>query len=130
MKTLKLAIKLFIALIVLVVVGIIVLLATIDPNDYKEDIVKAANDATGRELSIEGKIGWSFFPRLGFNIGNTKLSNAKGFQGDVFAEVEKIDVGLQIKPLFQGKVELDVLTLILKSFAYLRVQTWIVIIQM
>ncbi len=111
MKLIKLAIKLLVILVVLSILAVVGLLMTFNPNDYKPQIIQAVKDQTGRTLSIEGDIGLSFFPRLGFSVGKTELSNADGFQSRVFAEVDEIDVGLQIKPLFMGKVELDQLVL-------------------
>gem|GEM_PF-1490165 len=111
MKLIKFALKLLIALVVLSVLAVVGLLVAFNPNDYKPQIIQVVKDQTGRTLSIEGDIGISFFPRLGFSMGHTELSNADGFQSRVFAEVDEIDVGLQIKPLFMGKVELDELVL-------------------
>lgn len=111
MKALKLIPKLVLGLVALIVVAAIALVVIIDPNDYKPQIVAAAKDATGRDLLIEGDISWSFWPRLGFVIGHTELSNASGFNARVFAEVDKVDVGVQIMPLFSGKVALDVIYL-------------------
>lgn len=111
MKLIKLLLKAVVTFVVLIVIGIIGLVMVIDPNDYKPEITQLVKDETGRDLTIQGDIGWSFFPRLGFSLGKTQLSNAKGFKAPLFAKVEAIDVGLQIKPLFQGKVELDVMVL-------------------
>lgn len=111
MKLIKLLVKSAIALVLIIVIGVIGLILTIDPNDYKPQITQLVKEETGRDLTIQGDIGWSFFPRLGFSLGETQLSNAQGFQASFFAKVEAIDVGLQIKPLFQRKVELDVMVL-------------------
>lgn len=112
MKLIKNLIKAVLLLVVLMVVAVVGLVLMIDPNDYKPQIVQAAKEATGRDLTIAGDISWSFFPRLGFAIGETELSNADGFQSPVFAKVEKIDAGLLIMPLFKGQVELDTVNLI------------------
>lgn len=111
MKLIKLLAKLFAVVFVLLAVAIVGLLMTFNPNDYKPQIVQAVKDQTGRTLTIEGDIGLSFFPRLGFSVGHAELSNADGFQSRVFAEVDEIDVGLQIRPLFMRQIELDELVL-------------------
>ncbi len=110
-KSIKLIIKAVLAIVVLLLIAVVAAVILVDPNDYKPQIVQLVKDQTGRDLTISGDIGWSLFPRLGFQIGRTELSNADGFQSRVFAEVENIDAGLQIMPLLRGAVELDVITL-------------------
>ena len=43
--------------IVLAVAGIAVFVATFNPNSYKPQIMAAVQDATGRTLTIGGRIG-------------------------------------------------------------------------
>ena len=70
MKFIKYLVIALAILVVLFVAGAVVLVATVDPNDHKDTIVAAVKDATGRELKLEGDIGFSFFPRLGRQTGS------------------------------------------------------------
>ena len=47
--------------------GAATLLATFDPNDYKDRIATEVKKATGRDLAFNGDIRASFFPVLGFD---------------------------------------------------------------
>ncbi|NCC05091.1 MAG: AsmA family protein, partial [Proteobacteria bacterium] len=58
-----------------------VLLMTVDPNDFKPQIINAVRDNTGRELTISGNLGLEFFPYLSVSISDLELGNSEGFIG-------------------------------------------------
>jgi AsmA protein len=106
--------RLLLAVVLLVVVFLgaaIVLVATIDPNDYKQLIVDEVHKATGRHLTLAGDIELSFFPWLGLRLGAAQLSNAKGFGDSPFASVDEIQVRVAVMPLFGGEVRADTVRL-------------------
>jgi AsmA protein len=106
--------RLLLAVVLLIVVffgAAIVLIATIDPNDYKPLIVDEVHKATGRQLTLAGDIELSFFPWLGLRLGAAQLSNAKGFGDSPFASVEEIQVRVALMPLFGGEVRADTVRL-------------------
>ena len=105
---------LLIALAVIVIVfiaGAVVLVATVDPNDHKEEIVAAVKDATGRDLTLAGDIGFSFFPRLGVKLGEAELSNAAGFGDQPFASIEHVGVSVDLLSLLRAKIQADTIDL-------------------
>lgn len=93
------------------VAGAAILVATVDPNDHKESIVAAVKDATGRDLKLEGDIGFSFFPKLGVKLGQAEFSNAKGFGDEPFASVDKVGVSVDLLSLLKMKVQADTIEL-------------------
>ncbi len=99
------------ALIVLVVLAVVVLPLLIDPNDFKDDIAAQVQDKTGRSLEMEGDIELSVFPWLGLAIGPTRLSNAPGFGDQPFAEVQEVQVRLELLPLLRKEVVMDTVVL-------------------
>jgi AsmA protein len=106
-KTLKILAIVFGTLVLLVVVGIVVLMLVFDPNQYKGQVIQIVKDKTGRELKIEKKIGWSFFPALGIEAGGLELSNAAGFGKEPFAKIDAAGIGVQLLPLFRGHIAVD-----------------------
>ena len=105
---------LVIALVVLVIVfvaGAVILVATVDPNDYKEEIVAKVKDVTGRDLKLEGDIGFSFFPKLGVKLGQAEFGNAAGFGKEPFAKVQKVGVSVDLLSLLKFKVQADTIEL-------------------
>jgi AsmA protein len=110
-KALRIFLILLGSLVGLVVIAAIVLPLIIDPNDYKGRIADAVREQTGRELVIEGDIGLSVFPWLGFDIGATRLGNAPGFGDQPFAEIGAVQARLKLLPLLSREVEMDTLVL-------------------
>ncbi len=72
MRALKIGLLSIVGLISLLLVTIIIVTATIDPNDYKADIESAVAENTTLKLSINGELGWSFIP-LGIDVNGLNL---------------------------------------------------------
>ena len=111
MKLIKYLLIALAVVIVVFIAGAVVLVATVDPNDHKDTIVAAVKDATGRDLKLEGDIGFSFFPRLGVKLGEAELSNAAGFGKQPFASVDQVGVSVDLLSLLRAKVQADTINL-------------------
>lgn len=106
-KALKIIGIIVLVLIILLGAGIFSIIHFVDPNKFKDEISTAVYDHTGRRLSINGNLSWSFFPWLGFKVNQVDLSNASGFGSKPFAEAKKIDISLRVMPLLSGHVEVS-----------------------
>ncbi|PVV10929.1 MAG: hypothetical protein B6D77_07570 [gamma proteobacterium symbiont of Ctena orbiculata] len=107
-KTLKVLGWLVGMVLLLIIAAVILIPMFVDPNDHKERIVAEVKKATGRDLSIEGDIGLSVFPRLALELNGLTLSNAEGFKGGDFAAVKHAEVGVNLLPLlFDRLLEVD-----------------------
>ena len=111
MKILKRLIIGLVAVVVLVFVVLAIVISTLDLNQYKEQIQKIVKDQTGRELDIKGELDASFFPWLGFSIGEIELANAEGFGDAPFAAIGGADVSVEVLPLLRKQVNVDNVTL-------------------
>lgn len=111
MKLIKYSLITVAVLIVVFIGGAVVLVATVDPNDHKDAIISAVKDATGRDLKLEGDIGFTFFPRLGVKLGQAELSNAAGFGEQPFAKIDKVAVSVDLLSLLRAKVKADTIEL-------------------
>lgn len=90
----------------------VVLIALFDPNQYKDTIAAVVQERTGRSLTIGGRIGWTFFPRLGLEASDLALGNARGFGGEEpFAHAETAGVRVRLWPLLRGELAVDTLYL-------------------
>ncbi|MBT8084107.1 MAG: AsmA family protein [Woeseia sp.] len=104
-------------IVALVIVAAVALLLLFDPNDFRERIAAEVEEATGRELVIEGDLAVSLFPWLAVEMGSTRLGNAKGFGDKPFASFDTARLSVQVLPLLLrreitvGDVELDGLRL-------------------
>jgi AsmA protein len=110
-KSLRLGLKIFAALILLLFVVAISLPFLIDPNEYKGEIIARVKQETGRELAIPGNINLSVFPWLGVKLGEVTLGNSPGFGDQPMARIKAVDVRVKLLPLLQKDVQIAHVTL-------------------
>ena len=79
--------------------------ATFDPNQYKGQIADLVKEKTQRTLSIEGDIRLTLFPKLGVQLGKTRLSEFRSDQE--FAGLDQMRVSLALLPLLSKQVVVD-----------------------
>ena len=106
-KTLKILAILIGGLLALFVILAVTLTLVFDPNEYKGKISAAVKEKTGREMRIEGKLGWSFFPWIGIETGKFELGNAPGFGTEPFAHIDAAGVKVELLPLLRKQVVVD-----------------------
>ena len=109
MKALKWILWIGGGLVVLLLVVVAIVAMTFDPNQYKPQIVDLVKDRTGRTLTMDGKIGLTFFPRIGAEVEKVSLSEPKGTK--TFAKIEEARVALALLPLLSKQVIVDQVTL-------------------
>ena len=109
-KVLKVFLSLIAICLVLLLLAVILIPLLINPNDFKPEIEAAIEQRSGRHLVIEGNLELSVFPWLGFTTGRLTLSNAKGFKGNYFAEIEATDIKVKLLPLLSQQLEVKQLT--------------------
>ncbi|MFQ5995312.1 MAG: AsmA family protein [Acidiferrobacterales bacterium] len=89
----------------------IILPLVIDPNDYKDEIIEAAKENTGRDLKIDGDLKLSVFPWLGVELAGVELANAPGFGQQPFARVTAAGVRVKLLPLLSKELVVDTILL-------------------
>ncbi|WP_369434299.1 AsmA family protein [Psychromonas sp. MME1] len=102
----KLFIKLFVGVLTLFILAAILLFTLVDPNDYKEEIQVQVKKAINRDLLINGDLGWTFYPQLGFSSGEIELLNPNGFNRKNLAKINDAAVSLALMPLFKGEIQI------------------------
>lgn len=107
----KLFVKLLAGLVALLITTVIVLVTIIDPNDYKEEIQSQVKNTINRELLINGDLGWTFYPQLGFSSGEIELNNLTGFNRKHLLKIENAAIAIEVLPLFKGEIKIGELTL-------------------
>ncbi|MBO6851084.1 MAG: AsmA family protein [Marinobacter sp.] len=85
MKAVRYIALAIVGLIVLAIAAVAVAVLVIDPNTYKPQIEKAAEDATNLDLILEGDIGWSFIP-LGLELNNVEAT----LEGERFVRLDQL----------------------------------------
>jgi len=94
------------ALLAVIAIAVVGALTLIPDSVYRDEIKKAAKEATGRDVDIAGGIGLSLYPVLGVKAEDVTLANAPGFNALFFARMKELDAGVKLWPLFSGKVEI------------------------
>lgn len=110
MKWVKRIVIAVVVIVLLLLIVPVIALFTIDPNSFKPLITEQVQKATGRTLTIEGDLKLSILPRLGLNLGATRLSNAAGFGDEPFAQIDNVEVSISAwppGPILKGQIEAD-----------------------
>ncbi|MED7773809.1 AsmA family protein [Aeromonas dhakensis] len=102
------------------VVAITALVSLIDPNQFKPQLVEQVRKSTGRELVMEGAIGWRFWPSLGLSLEKVALRNPAGFAEPDLVRFVRGEASVGLLPLLSHKLEIGKVTL---SGAHLFIQT-------
>lgn len=95
------------ALALVVVVAALLLLAWFDPNDHRETIVTALEEATGRAFTLDGRLELSWVPSPALVAGPVRLANDPAFPGDAFLAADEVAATLGLLPLLRGEVRFD-----------------------
>ncbi|WP_319381652.1 AsmA family protein [Thiomicrorhabdus sp.] len=110
MKAVSLILKILAAVVIVLIAAIGILIAVVDPNDYREEITELVEKQTGRDLQI-GNMSLSLYPKLGLQLDEVQLSNAKGFDETPFMQAQKVQVGAALLPLLSKELQIDALAL-------------------
>ncbi|WP_439824012.1 AsmA family protein [Aeromonas caviae] len=102
------------------VVAIAALVSLIDPNQFKPQLVEQVRKSSGRELVIQGDIGWRFWPSLGLSLEQVALRNPAGFAEPDLVRFTRGEASVGLLPLLSHKLEIGKVTL---SGAHLFIQT-------
>ena len=100
-------IKILAGLFIIAIIGIVVVVSTLDVNQYKGEITQAVEDTTGRKLDIAGDIGFkiSLIPTV--VIEDVKFANASwGSKPDMFT-LGKFEVQVSLMPLLSGNIQVN-----------------------
>jgi AsmA protein len=106
----KLFLKLFAGLVVVLIVAVVLLITTIDPNDYKQQIQTQVKKSINRDLAINGDISWAFYPQLGFSSGEIELRNLDGFNRQNLLKIDQAALGIDLLPLLKGQIKIGKLS--------------------
>ncbi len=109
MNYLKLLLYVVAGAIVLMLVAAAALLALFDPNPYKPQIERAAENALHRMLKLQGDIKLAFYPSLGVSLGKATLSERASDR--TFASIDSAQISVALLPLLRGSMVVDELRL-------------------
>jgi AsmA protein len=99
-------------LLALVVAGAIFLAGLfLVPSSGLARFLEARIEAvTGRDVTIEGEVRPSLWPRIGFRTGRVLIANADWGEGAPMLEADGLVVGVELLPLMRGDIEIGEIT--------------------
>lgn len=103
----KKALYVILVLVVLVIAAAVALPFIVPVDRVKQELVTAANDATGRELAIDGEFSLSLFPVLGLKASDVSFSNAADARNPEMATIDSLVLELNLLPLLSGNIQVD-----------------------
>ena len=96
-----------IGLMVLCGAALAVILVAPPTEAIRNELVAQVKSSTGRDLSIKGDAGLTFFPALGFTMGDVSLSAPPAMGGAPFVRMKRLTVQVKLLPLLSQKVAID-----------------------
>lgn len=98
--------------VVVLIVGLFVVLATIDVNQYKGVVQEQVATATGRTLTIEGDMDLAISLSPAIVLNGVRFQNAEWGSRPDMAVIERIEASVPLIPLISGNIEVTRLALI------------------
>lgn len=111
MKKVFIILSSLVALVLLLAVAAISYVLTFDPNENKDWITSRFKAETGRDLVLNGDIGFTIYPWLGLTLNDVSISNAEGFSATPLLQAEHADVRIKLMPLLNDAWEIDTIRL-------------------
>lgn len=93
------------ALLGILLLLVVYLAVTFNPNDYKPTVIQLVKDKKQRTLDIKGDIKLSFWPKIGADLGEITLSEHQSDQQ--FAAIKSAKVALAVLPLLKKEIVVD-----------------------
>jgi AsmA protein len=78
---------------------------TLNPNQFKSQIVEYVQQRTQRELTLDGELELTWFPKLGFKSGRASLSQHRSARE--FASLDSARITIAWLPLLRRQVQID-----------------------
>ena len=84
----------------------------IDLNDFKPNIARQVEAATGRKLVITGDIDARVFPSPRASVRGIRFANIDGAANANMATLDSVEVDLALGPLLSGDIQVRSITLV------------------
>ena len=104
MKILMRSLLILVGLVCALLLVLVVLIFTLDPNRLKPLLEKQVAER-GVELHIPGDIRWKLFPNLALSLGELTLHSVQ--DKTRLAAVNQAEVSVQLMPIFHRQIQVD-----------------------
>ncbi len=101
-KYMKYAFYTLLAVVTLSAILIVIVVATVNPNEYKPLLIKIIQRTQHRTLTLKGNITLTFFPELEIKLGKASLSERNNHH--LFASVNNVQIYVAPLPLLRNEL--------------------------
>ncbi|MEJ0063499.1 MAG: AsmA family protein [Alphaproteobacteria bacterium] len=108
---LKLILAIIGVLIAVPVIGIGVVVATVNPDDYRGQIAQILSDNMGRKVSLNGKMSFGILGGLTLEINDAAIANPSWASRDMMAKVGKLELAVALMPLLHKQLDVQKIVL-------------------
>ena len=92
---------------VIALAALVILVTKIDPNEHKDWIEARFHKETGREISLDGPIAFTFYPWLGVEAANVSIADTEEFGAEPFVYLDYLKLRVKSLPLLREEYEVD-----------------------
>ena len=96
-----------VAVVVFLVVAVLAIPFFIPLDTIKAELIAQAEQATGRDVRIDGEFKLSIFPNAEFVAGKVTVGNAKGGKAKNMVAIDRVNVSVGLMPLITGSVQVN-----------------------
>jgi|GEM_PF-1027923 len=100
------------SLLFLIIAAGIIVPSFIDWSAYKDQAAQAVREKTGLDMDIKGSVGFSIVPTPRFYVEQASLNKAEDVEKTSLISFERLEVNLELAPLFSKQVKVSSLTLV------------------
>ncbi len=100
------------SLLFLIIAAGVFIPSFIDWSAYKDQAAQVVREKTGMEMDIKGSVGFSIIPTPRFFIEQAALSAVGSADKSPLVSFERLEVNLELAPLFKKQVKVSSLTLV------------------
>lgn len=101
--------SIFFSLIIVLIIGLVVFILNLDPNQYREQITELAAQQ-GVDLRIDGEMGWKIYPELSLEVNQIQVLTQRP-EADYAADIERVELLVELWPLLKREFRLRGLNL-------------------
>lgn len=98
----------------LILAGVVGIVASIDPNRFKPEIVSVASQQGGMALALDGPIGWRFWPTIGLSLADVRAdwqqegAQAQAVDGTPLLSLSSLALDVRVLPLLSLSPRLEI----------------------
>lgn len=101
MKAIKIVFSLMFLIILVSVFAVACLVFLVDPNKLKPALIEEVKNETGYDLTIDGKLSWSFYPRIAVEVDHLQLKSPQ--QSFAFLDANGVSMAADLLELWRSR---------------------------